>query len=159
MTPLRNDIETTMACPACSRPFRPVRRQQYCSPACRQAAWRARIATSALEAAGRRPLPASRGRKQHTVYACTECDQRHLGQQWCDDCARPCIRIRIGGLCISCDEPLAVEELLDVHNDHLTAPSRENPASTNPGATQTGSRPLSVTSTRANPATTRTRSS
>jgi hypothetical protein len=32
---------------------------------------------------------------------------------------------------------LAVDELLDVHNDHLTAPSRENPASTNPGVTHT----------------------
>ena len=143
MTSPRNDIETTSTCPVCSRPFRPVRRQRYCSPACRQAAWRARTITGALEAASRRPLPASRGRKEHTVYACTECDQRYLAQQWCDDCARPCIRIGIGGLCTNCDEPLAVDELLQVHNDHLTAPSRENPASTNPGATQSVARPNS----------------
>lgn len=127
----RNDIETTTPCPVCQASFAPVRRQGYCSPACRQTAWRAR--TSSTELAALR-APARRGRRKHTVYACTQCEQRYLGQQWCDDCVRPCIRIGIGGLSANCDEPVVVDELLGLHNDDLTAASRENQASTQPGA-------------------------
>ncbi len=76
----------------------------------------------------------TRSRREHTVYACTECDQRYLGQQWCGDCTRPCTRVGVGGLCTSCDEPVVVDELLNPHNDDLTATSRENAVSINPGA-------------------------
>ena len=43
----RNDINsdghtTTIPCPFCHSAFTPIRRQRYCTPACRQAAWRAR---------------------------------------------------------------------------------------------------------------------
>lgn len=45
MNPSRNEIETTKSCPVCGASFTRIRRQRYCSPACRQAAWRARTTT------------------------------------------------------------------------------------------------------------------
>lgn len=123
MSPPRNDIETTSTtgpgqCRQCGGQFHRIRRQTYCSPACRQAAWRTRHA--AAQSATAIPAPVARRRREVTVYACAECDQRYLGQQWCGDCNRPCTRIGIGGNCPSCEEPLAVDELLEQHNDHLT---------------------------------------
>ena len=131
MSPPRNDIETTSAgppnrCRHCGAPFHRIRRQTYCSPACRQAAWRVRqIATTLANAV---PAPPLRHRREVTIYACTECDQRYLGEQWCTDCARPCTRIGIGGTCPSCDEPVAVDELLQAHNDHLTGTQPGEPS-------------------------------
>jgi hypothetical protein len=123
MAPSRNDIETTTAavCPVCHTGFVPVRRQRYCSPACRQAAWRVRAAGAERKAAAT-AVPTDGGRREHTVYACTDCEQRYLGQQWCDDCARPCIRLGLGGLCTSCEEPITIDELLDRAQDVTVSP-------------------------------------
>ena len=97
---IRNDIATTSACPVCATAFIPVRRPRYCTPACRQAAWRARHPD---------PRPAvvapTTHRRSITVYQCPECDTRQLGQQWCHDCNRPGLRVDLGGLCPHCDEP------------------------------------------------------
>ena len=57
------------------------------------------------------PLPASRPRKNSTVYECGDCGTRLLGAQRCD-CGTFMHRIGTGGLCPSCDEPVAIEELL-----------------------------------------------
>lgn len=127
MTPPRNDNATTSVrpvatCPICGAAFTPVRRQRFCSPACRQAAWRTRHATALLEET-RPPVP-RRGRRQISVYACPDCDQRQLGQQWCHDCARPAALLGIGGLCPCCDEPITVDELLNQHQDRDTEPSK-----------------------------------
>jgi hypothetical protein len=97
MTPSRDDIVTTSTC-ACGARFIPVRRQRYCSPACRQAAYRRRqpAAPTTLEETS----PALTGpRRDHTVYVCGECEQRDLGLQWCPECNRPCTRIGYGGPC------------------------------------------------------------
>lgn len=130
MSPPRNDNETsTRTCPVCATAFVPVRRQRYDTPACRQAAWRARRTSAALTTAAL-PVTGDRYQRTRTVYACTECDQRYLGQQWCPDCTRPCVRVGLGGLCPCCDEPVTVDDLLDLPDNQLTAPSRENTAST-----------------------------
>jgi hypothetical protein len=114
-TPSRNDTETTSParlchCPVCGTGFLRNRRQRYCSPACRQAAWRTRHpeppAPTATTTTTHRP------RRDTTVYACGECEQRYLGQQWCPDCHRPCHRIDTGGLCPHCDQPVTVTDLL-----------------------------------------------
>lgn len=101
---IRDDIQTTTHCPVCATGFTPNRRQRYCTPACRQAAWRTRqdqrAPPPAITLSPRVP------RRDHTVYQCPECDTRHLGQQWCPDCERPCIRLDLGGLCPHCDEPI-----------------------------------------------------
>jgi hypothetical protein len=119
MPPSRNDIETTtVPCPVCGRPFNPIRRQRYCSAACRQAAWRVRHFNPAL------PPPIVVGprktRRDVTIYQCLECESRYLAEQWCYDCNKPCIRIGPGGLCPHCDEPVAIS---DITNQHTTPPS------------------------------------
>ncbi|HXZ72985.1 MAG TPA: hypothetical protein VEH31_19220 [Streptosporangiaceae bacterium] len=111
MSPQRDDNETTthrtIDCPICARPFTPVRRQAYCTPACKQVAWRRRIAPGTPAA-----IPPRRDRS-NVVYQCGECDTRYLAQQWCHDCARPCRRLGPGGECGHCGELLTAEELLD----------------------------------------------
>ena len=113
MPPPRNDIETTPACPVCATAFTPIRRQRYCTPACRQAAWRARHPDPTPRPAI--VVPPSTHRRDITVYQCPECDTRHLGQQWCHDCNRPCERVDLGGLCPHCDEPITISDILDQH--------------------------------------------
>jgi Zinc-ribbon containing domain len=108
---VRDDVETTSAqasarCPVCGASFHRVRRQTYCSPACKQAAWRDRTRPTPT------PVTPAGRRREHTVYQCGECDTRYLGEQWCPDCTRPCRSIGPGGLCGHCTEPLTVQELL-----------------------------------------------
>ena len=109
--PLRNDNVTTSGpaacCPVCSASFTPVRRQRYCTPACRQKAFRRR------QPAPPPPAPApGPGRRSASIYQCGECDQRYLGDQWCHDCNRPCRRLGHAGLCPICDEPVLVTDLV-----------------------------------------------
>ena len=108
--PSRDDNETTTAqrrCPLCAATFTPVGRQTYCGNPCRQAAWRRRHtpAPSVVD------VPPARSRTDRTIYLCTDCDTRYLGDQWCHDCARPCRRLGPGGEC-PCGELLTIPELL-----------------------------------------------
>jgi len=108
-----------MICPVCQHPFTPVGRQAYCSDACRAAAYRRR------RDANRPPVvvvPKTQPRRPITVYECDSCGTRTVGQQRCDTCATFTRRIGLGGTCPHCDEPVAVNELLDqqVTNPHLT---------------------------------------
>ena len=124
MSPPRNDIVTTSPgtqtlCPVCANPFARVRRQRFCSPACRQAAFRDRSGdplTMAAPAAATRPLR----RREVTVYTCPDCETRYLGQQWCRDCNRPCTKDGIGGTCPHCEEPVTVDDLLAQHQNQTT---------------------------------------
>jgi hypothetical protein len=104
--PARDDnvTTTTAACPVCGTPFSPVRRQRYCSPACKQKAFRRRGPAPASVPPPPVPRPAR-------VYQCGECDQRYLGEQWCHDCNRPCRALGPGGLCPCCGEPVAISDL------------------------------------------------
>jgi len=110
---IRNDMQTTTTCPNCTTTFTPTRRQRYCTPACRQAAWRTRHPNPS-------PQPSimvgpGTTRRAITVYQCTECDNRYLGRQWCQDCNKPCARIDIGGLCPNCDEPITIRDITGQH--------------------------------------------
>ena len=102
------DVKVTARCLACGGPVPTGRARRYCSPACRQDAYRRRHQPA-------RPpmqLPARRSRRDGTVYACGECDSRYLGQQWCHDCNRPCQRLGAGGTCPSCEDIILTEELI-----------------------------------------------
>jgi len=46
------------------------------------------------------------------VYQCPECERRYLGVQICEDCHTFCRRRGPGGLCPSCDEPVAFADLI-----------------------------------------------
>ena len=110
-TPSRND-DVTILCPVCQvRRFVPIGRQRVCSPACRQAAFRRRHA-----AVDDPPVvpPASRARRDHTIYQCPSCEARYLGLQRCPECGLFGRRVGAGGLCPERGEPVAVAELLDV---------------------------------------------
>jgi hypothetical protein len=105
--PSRNDGETiACACGVCGRQFQPVGRQRFFDAACRQKAWRRRHPA---------PLPAIPARvpRVATVYVCTECDTRYLGEQRCPECQRFCKRVGAGGSCPHCGEPVAVADLID----------------------------------------------
>jgi len=107
-------------CPVCGTTFTLVRRQAYCTHACRQAAWRAPQPGTSDGAVASVAVPAGRSRRDVTVYACTDCEQRYLGLQWCPDCQRPCTRVGLGGHRPDCGEPLTVDELLNTGDDqHL----------------------------------------
>ena len=120
MPPSRNDNETTTACPVCATGFTPIHRQRYCSPACRQAAWRARHTNPAPQPAT--VIPPRTPRRANSVYHCPECDTLHLGQQWCHDCNRPCVRIDFGAPCPHCGEPITVRDITDQHQIPSTHP-------------------------------------
>lgn len=100
-------------CPGCGGPL-PSARAQHCSAACKQRAYRRRLAAPTpgrpMASAAR---PARRGADPaRTIYACPACEARSLGEQRCPDCGVFCRRLGLGGLCPHCDEPLLVAELL-----------------------------------------------
>jgi hypothetical protein len=104
MIPVRN-VGVTTLCPVCGLPFTPVGRQQVCSAACRQAAWRRRHGV---------PLPTIPRRisRAATIYECPSCDTRYLGEQRCPDCGVFCRRAGPGARCPHCDEPVLLADLL-----------------------------------------------
>ena len=120
-TPRHNDIRNanpaTTHCPVCDSEFVPIRRQRYCTPACRQTAWRTRHPTTTPQIT----LPPRTPRRAITVYQCPTCDTRRLGQQWCPDCHQPAVRLDLGGLCPHCDEPITISDITD---QHPTSPTR-----------------------------------
>ena len=99
----------TMNCPVCQHPFTPVGRQRFCTDACRAAAYRRRRDAHPATLV----VPKIQPRRPITVYECDTCQTRSLGEQRCDICATFMRRVGIGGHCPSCDEPIAVSELVD----------------------------------------------
>lgn len=109
MIPSGND-PVTIPCPVCASPFIPVGKRRYCRDACRVTAHRRRhqaeagVAIAVVGQSSRRPV---------TVYECNGCGTRMLGRQRCDDCGTFMARVGIGGLCPCCDEPVAIDELIE----------------------------------------------
>lgn len=104
---------TDRACPICQIGTVPAR-ARYCSPACRQHAYRLRQ---------RDPTPADltmltadlrrrRALRFAQLYECGDCGERRLGQPRCPDCHRFGRAIGLGGLCPHCDEPVLLADLL-----------------------------------------------
>jgi len=104
---------TAPGCLACGQPLPAGRARSFCSPACRQAAYRRRHQPAVQQI----PLPRGRSRLQGTVYQCPECEARYLSEQWCPDCSRPCRRLGAGGICPCCEEVITVAEISDNNTD------------------------------------------
>ena len=102
LTSVRNDT-VTIPCALCGTPFPPSGRRQWCSDACRQAAFRRR------RAAPRPVLPT----RNATIYQCPTCETRYLGEQRCHHCNTFCRRLGPGGTCPHCDEPVTITDLTD----------------------------------------------
>ena len=98
---MRNDT-VTIKCAVCDTTFTPSGRRQWCSDACRQAAWRRRHTNQ---------QPTILPTRDTTIYQCPNCDTRYLGHQRCPDCNTWCRRIGPGGTCPHCDEPVAHQDL------------------------------------------------
>jgi hypothetical protein len=108
--PPRRDDARTRTCPVCQARFAPTGRQQYCSSACRKAAWRRRHYVPAAA-----PLvPAFRSRREHTIYECPGCGERLLGEQRCPDCGIFGRRLGPGGSCPHCGEAIPITEVIRV---------------------------------------------
>lgn len=108
MTPSRNDA-VTIPCPVCASPFVASGKRRYCGDACRVAAHRRRHRV--VEQPVTLPPPGE-PRRLRTVYQCSSCDGRAVGEQRCPECAIFMRRLGPGGLCPCCDEPITVDELL-----------------------------------------------
>jgi hypothetical protein len=52
-------------------------------------------------------------RSAHTLYECSSCGERFVGVRRCPECNLFMRALGVGGVCIHCDEPLLVAELLD----------------------------------------------
>ena len=101
------------SCPGCTAPL-PASRARYCSAACKQRAYRHRRATSTVPDSTRLGGTLKRLGElgAHTVYECSTCDQRFLGERRCSECHRFCRAVGLGGACPHCDEPILLAELL-----------------------------------------------
>lgn len=106
-TPLRY-ASVTQRCGFCATVLVRGRARRFCDGTCRQAAYRRRHQSLAPELV--RPT-ASRS-KDFTVYECDDCGERFVGTQRCEACNRFARRVGSGGHCPSCDEPVAVVELV-----------------------------------------------
>jgi hypothetical protein len=88
-------------------------RSIYCSPACKQRCYRARHASSRLAKVGKLPPTRVRtDRVAHSVYECSTCSERFVGLRRCPDCHLFMRNVGVGGVCLHCDEPLLLTELL-----------------------------------------------
>ncbi|MGH9155425.1 MAG: hypothetical protein ACRD1K_06210 [Acidimicrobiales bacterium] len=104
--PLRY-ASVTPRCGFCGAVLVGGRARLFCDGVCRQAAYRRRH-QPAPELV---KLPVVRP-KESTVYECDGCGERFVGTQRCEGCNRFARRVGRGGHCPSCDEPVAIVELL-----------------------------------------------
>jgi hypothetical protein len=103
-------------CLVCAQPLANAR-AHYCSPACRQHAFRLRhppapsappVPTPVVVALLRR----RRALVAHTVYECPRCDERRLGERRCPDCHVFCRALGLGGTCPDCDAVILLVDLV-----------------------------------------------
>jgi len=100
-------------CPVCPTPL-PSARARYCSPACKQHAFRLRHqAAPAPDDTRLRDDLRRRGRlAAHTIYECPACGERRLGERRCPDCQLFSRALGLGGHCPECEHPILLTELL-----------------------------------------------
>jgi len=109
--PTRHGYVTATTCPVCATALTGRADQRYCSPTCRQTAYRRRTQPPKPQPSVPAPPLKGRSRREHTVYQCGACEQRLLGEQWCPDCQRPARRLGPGAECPSCGDPLTYNDL------------------------------------------------
>jgi hypothetical protein len=100
-------------CQGCGTPL-VTARAQYCSPGCKQRAYRLRHVDTAVADPDAQAAALRRRRRlvAQTLYECPVCGQRYLGERRCPDCHRFCRALGLGGACPHCDEPILAAELL-----------------------------------------------
>jgi predicted nucleic acid-binding Zn ribbon protein len=106
------DASVTATCPVCDSPLPQGRARSWCSPRCRQAAYRARHRppTTTLTL----PTPATRSRTAVGVYERPGCGDRLASERRCPACNLFARRLGDGGHCPACSEVITIQELLDI---------------------------------------------
>jgi len=112
----RNDSQPLATCPVDGTQFQPVGRGRFCKPRCRQQAFRlrSRHADTATLADVTDQLRREHRLIAQTVYECSSCQERLLGERRCSSCNLWCRKQGIGGECSSCGEIITIGELLGV---------------------------------------------
>lgn len=124
--PSRDDT-ATRTCPTCHGPFTPSGRQTYCRPACRKTAFRRRHQQPVTAVA----VPATRHRREFTIYECTTCGDRLHGEQRCPTCGIFTRRLDTGGSCPHCTLPVTLQDLCSAKKRSPYSPtSSQQPPST-----------------------------
>jgi ribosomal protein L32 len=106
---------TPGCCPVCGG-TPPSTRARYCDDACKQRAFRLRhqplthVDVDEL----RRDLQRRLTLAAHTLYECSTCGERRLGERHCADCGLFSRALGLAGTCPGCDEPILLTELLDL---------------------------------------------
>jgi len=102
-------------CAVCEQPLSSSR-AHYCSAACRQRSFRLRHVQ--LATVDDRQLRAELRRRAalvaHTVYECSLCGERSVGDRRCDECHVFKRALGLGGHCTECEEPILLAELLEL---------------------------------------------
>jgi hypothetical protein len=113
---MRNDSrdDSPIPCPVCGVSFIAQGRGVFCSPACRKRAHRLRQhqthQTQSLSDLTRQ-LRRARELVATTIYECSSCSERFLGQRRCD-CNLMARKLGLGGHCPGCDDLITIDELL-----------------------------------------------
>jgi hypothetical protein len=113
---MRNDSQPPATCPVCGVEFQPNGRGRFCTPRCRQQAFRLRhrqVHSATLIDITKRLRHEHRLIAQ-TVYECSSCQERLLGERRCSSCNQWCRNIGIGGECGSCGDIVTISELLGI---------------------------------------------
>jgi hypothetical protein len=112
----RNDSQLLATCPVDGTKFQPVGRGRFCKPRCRQQAFRfrSRQADTATLADVTDQLRREHRLIAQTVYECSSCQERLLGERRCSSCNLWCRKVGIGGECNGCGEIVTISELLGI---------------------------------------------
>jgi ribosomal protein L32 len=116
--PSASPTVASRACPACGG-TPPSTRSVYCKSACKQLAYRLRRRTlhSTVDPALlRKELQRRRLLVAHTVYECSRCGERFLGERRCGDCNLYARSIGLGGSCPDCETVILLADLLELGN-------------------------------------------
>ncbi len=118
-TPMRDgsrDGSCSGNCWLCGRPL-PSARARYCTRACQQHSYRLRHTTTTTTAAvdltsERKALQRRKALVAHTIYECSGCGERFVGERRCETCNVFCRALGLGGSCAECDAPILLDDLL-----------------------------------------------
>ena len=113
MSPVRDVPRDGSACLVCGAACASTR-ARYCSRACQQQAYRARHdRPSVTLERSRHQLQQQRRLVAQTVYVCSRCDERYLGERRCPECHVFCRTAGLGGRCPDCDTVILLTDLLE----------------------------------------------
>ena len=110
-----SSVSSVPTCALCTRTL-PSSRARFCSAACRQRSFRLRrVQLSAIDELHLRAELRRRGALlAHTVYECSMCGERQVGEKRCAQDNIFCRALGLGGHCTECDEPILLADLLEL---------------------------------------------